>query len=372
MNDARIGLPIAELDTPCLLVDLDRMEANIACMAEMARSKGVALRPHIKTHKVPAIAKMQLAAGAVGITVAKVSEAEVMAAAGIGDIFVAYPVVTPIKARRATTLVKQGCRLILGVDSLEGARVLSETATRDGITLEVRMEINTGLNRCGVTPAQAVELAAAVRSLPGLSLEGIFTFRSASFPGSAGRTIADVGQEEGEIMRDLAHRLRNAGIPIRSVSAGSSPTAPYCAIPGVTEVRPGTYVFCDNTLVHLGVAAPDQVALSALATVVSRPLPELATVDAGVKVFSGDVSPRDAGLPGHALGLDDPALVLIRMNEEHGVIQLPPGRDLRVGEQVLLIPNHVCTAVNLSGELIGIRNGKVECIWLVAARGLRE
>lgn len=372
MQDPRIGLSIADLDTPCLLVDLDRMEANIAGMAAMARSKGVALRPHIKTHKIPAIARMQIEAGAMGITVAKVSEAEAMFSGGITDIFVAYPVVTPAKAARAVALVQKGCSLILGADSLEGASVLSAAAESGGVEFKVRLEINTGMNRCGVTPVEAAAVAAGIASLPGLYLDGIFTFRSSHFEGSAGRSLVDLGREEGEIMRDLAAQLREAGIALQSVSVGSTPTAPYCAVPGVTEIRPGTYVFNDNLMVNEGAATPDQVALSVLSTVVSRPKPDLATLDAGVKAFSGDVSPMEAGLPGHAQALDGSGLVLDRMNEEHGILRLPSGVDLRIGEQVRLIPNHVCTSVNLSNELIGLRQGKVECVWPVAARGLRE
>lgn len=372
MSDPRIGLPIEALDTPCLLVDLDRLEANISRMAGVARSQGVALRPHVKTHKVPQIAQMQLAAGAAGITVAKVSEAEVMASGGIKDIFVAYPVVTPLKARRAAALIQGGARLIVGVESEIGADVLSRAASEAGVTMEVRMEVNTGLNRCGLLPPALLGLARYVRARPGLALEGIYTFRGASFPGSAGRSLADVGREEGQLMAALADDLRSAGVPIASVSTGSTPTAAYCGVRGVTEIRPGTYVFNDNSEVRLGVATRDQVALSVLATVVSRQGSDQVTIDAGVKVFSGDVIPADAGLPGYGMAYDGSDLVVVRMNEEHGYLRVGEGVSLQVGDQVRLIPNHVCTSVNLSDELIGVREGRVAVIWPVAARGKRE
>ena len=372
MTDPRIGLGIQDLDTPSLLVDLDRLDENISRMAALAQSRGVALRPHVKTHKVPAIARLQLAAGAAGITVAKVSEAEVMVAGGITDIFIAYPIVTPVKARRAAALLQAGTRLIIGVESETGADVLSRAAGDAGVAMEVRIEVNTGLNRCGVRPDETLALARYVRALPGLVIDGIYTFRGGSFPGSAGRSLAEVGREEGETMAALAGDLRSAGIAIRSVSVGSTPTAPYCGVKGVTEIRPGTYVFNDNTEVRLGVAARDQVALSVLATVVSRQGPDQVTIDAGAKVFSGDVIPGDLGLPGYGMAYAGPDLVVVRMNEEHGYVRVGEGVSLQVGDKVRLTPNHVCTSVNLSDELIGVREDRVAVIWPVAARGKRE
>lgn len=372
MADPRVGLPIHALDTPSLLVDLDRLEGNISRMAEVARSQGVALRPHVKTHKVPAIAKMQLAAGAVGITVAKVSEAEVMVANGVTDIFIAYPIVTPIKARRVAALVKEKARIIVGVESETGADVLSAAAQEAGVALEVRLEVNTGLNRCGVLAGETAGLAQYVCNRPGLVLEGIYTFRGGSFPGSAGRSLVDIGREEGDLMAALARELRGAGLAIHSVSVGSTPTAAYCGVAGVTEIRPGTYVFNDNTEVILGVATREQVALSVLATVVSRQGPTQVTIDAGVKVFSGDVNPADLGLPGYGLAYDGADLVVARMNEEHGYTRHGASISLSVGDKVRLMPNHVCTSVNLSDELVGVRGDRVEVIWPVAARGKRE
>lgn len=372
MTDPRIGLSIEDLDTPSLLVDLDRLEGNISRMAGIARAQGATLRPHVKTHKSPEIAKMQMAAGAVGITVAKVSEAEVMAAGGLRDIFIAYPIVTPIKARRVAALIQAGVRLIVGVESETGASVLSRAATEAGVTIEVRVEVNTGLNRCGVRPDGTVALAKYAAALPGLALEGIYTFRGGSFPGSAGRSLAEVGREEGELMAALAGHLRSAGLAIHSVSVGSTPTAAYCGVAGVTEIRPGTYIFNDNTEVHLGVATREQVALSILATVVSRQGANQVTIDAGAKVFSGDVIPADAGLPGYGMAYDGSDIVVLRMNEEHGYVRVGAADSLQVGDKVRLTPNHVCTSVNLSDELIGIRDGRVTVVWPIAARGKRE
>lgn len=311
-----------------------------------------------------------MAAGATGITVAKVAEAEVMWAGGLRDIFIAYPVIGADKARRVAALIRQGCRLIVGVESEPGARFLSAGAVAAGVSIPVRVEVNTGLNRCGVAPDGVEQLASLVLTLPGLDLDGIFTFRSVSFEGSAGRAIADLGREEGTLMAELAARLRKAGIPVAAVSVGSTPTALHAAVPGVTEVRPGTYAFNDMMQVQQGTALLDMLAVTVLATVVSQPGPGLVTIDAGSKVFSGDVNPAGLGLRGYGAGFGR-ELFVERMNEEHGVVRVT-GELPRIGEKLRFVPNHVCTSVNLSDELFGIRNGKVETVWAVAARGKRE
>ena len=364
------GTPIDELDTPCLLVDLDRMEANIRNWQAAIAATSAGLRPHVKTHKVPAIAQMQLAAGAVGITVAKVAEAEVFAAHGCRDIFVAYPVVGPAKWRRAAELARE-CTLTIGVDSATGARGLSDAAVATGSTVRVCVEIDSGLNRSGVPPERAASLCGLAMDLPGLTLDGIFTFRSVGYPGAGDRTAAEIGREEGELMVALAGELRAQDIPIRTVSLGSTPTARYAAqVPGVTEVRPGTYVFGDDMTVAGGTMRAEEVALSILCTVVSRPAADKATIDGGSKTFSGDSAPERHRLKGYAraIGMD---IYVERMSEEHGVVHLGAGADPQVGDRIAFRPIHVCTTVNLSDELIGMRGGRVETVWPILARGKR-
>ena len=364
------GTPIEALDTPCLLVDLDRVEANIQRWQATIAASGVDLRPHVKTHKSPELAQLQLAAGAAGITVAKVGEAEVFTAHGCRDIFIAYPVVGTAKWRRAAALA-QGCRLIVGVDSLVGAQGLSAAAVAVGTTILVRVEIDTGLNRSGIAPGQAVELCRQILQLPGLELDGIFTFRGDNFPGSADRSVAELGREEGELMVALGEELRSAGIPIRSISVGSTPTARAAAqAPGITEVRPGTYIFSDYMQAEAGNVSYDEVALSILCTVVSRPAPDKATVDGGSKTFSGDIVPERRKLKGYARAVGMDAFVE-SMSEEHGVVRLGPGADMQVGDRVAFYPIHVCPTVNLSDELIGVRNGVVERVLPILARGKR-
>jgi D-serine deaminase-like pyridoxal phosphate-dependent protein len=362
------GTPVEELDTPCMLIDLDRMESNIRRWQARVSASGAALRPHVKTHKVPAIAKMQLAAGATGITVAKLAEAAIFAANGCTDIFVAYPVVGQQKWRRAAELAGV-CRLMVGVDSEIGARGLSAAAVAAGTTVRVRVEIDTGLNRAGVEPARAAWLCQTVLDLPGLELDGIFTFRGASFPAAGGRSAAELGREEGQLMADLAEQLRSTGVPIGSISVGSTPTAQAAAqVPGVTEVRPGTYVFGDYMQAEGGHVGYDEIALTILCTVVSRTAASRATVDGGSKTFAGDVAP--GALKGYARAAGMEAYV-VRMSEEHGVVELGPGADPQVGERIAFYPIHVCTTVNLADELIGVRNGRVEQVWSILARGKR-
>jgi D-serine deaminase-like pyridoxal phosphate-dependent protein len=360
-----------QLETPALLVDLDQMERNIQRWQAAFDAAEVAFRPHIKTHKSPAIAACQLAAGAVGLAVAKVGEAEVFAAAGCRDLAVTYPVIGHSKWRRLAELARD-CTVTVNVESETGARGLSEAAVAAGSELLVHLDIDIGAHRTGVRPEDAETLGRLVTSLPGLRLEGVTGFRSVSFPGSAGRSADELGREEGVLLVQLAEQLRAAGLPIRTVAAGSTPTARAAAtVPGVTEVRAGTYVFGDGLMAAWGAVAEDEIALTVLCTVVSRPLPDRATIDGGSKTFSGDVPAGVIpGLPGYARAVELDA-VIEAMNEEHGMLRVAPGAVPAVGDRLRLIPNHVCTAVNLSDELVGIRDGRVVAVWPIAARGKR-
>lgn len=361
---------VEDVETPCLLVDVDRMMANIVGWQAAVGGAGVALRPHAKTHKSPELAHCQIEAGASGITVAKIAEAEIFAAHGCRDIFVAYPVIGAAKWQRAAALAAD-CALTVGVESEVGARGLSAAAWAAGVTIGVRVEVNSGGNRTGLPPAGVAPLCRLLLDLPGLALDGIFTFRSTHVAGAATRTAADLGREEGEIMVALAESLRADGIPIASVSVGSTPTARAAAqVPGVTEVRPGTYLFGDEMLATAGHIAREEIALSILCTVVSRPAPDIAVIDGGSKTFSGDVVPERLGLPGYAraVGLEG---WVERMSEEHGVVRLGSGADPRIGDRIAFHPIHVCPTVNLSDELLGVRGGRIVARWPVLARGKR-
>jgi len=363
---------VADIDTPALLVDIDKLTANVQRYAGIAAQAGVKLRPHIKTHKTLEIADMQLRAGAGGITVAKLSEAAIYAEVGVSDIFVAFPVVGPQKARRAAQLAWQ-CHLIVGVESAQGIQQLSQAATEAGTTLFVRVEIDSGLHRTGAKLDAVLALCQQVLAAPGLQLDGIFTFRSTSFPDAQSRDPQLLGRQEGELMVALAEQLRQVGIPIHAVSVGSTPTGAAAAlVPGVTEIRPGTYVFFDRMTTKAGISTPDEIALSILATVVSRPAPDMAIIDAGSKTFCGDIIPEKAGLVGYGVTTSGDNGIVVRMSEEHGFVQLAPGFDPQIGDKLTFYPNHVCTAVNLSNELLVVREGVVQHSWTVAARGQRQ
>ncbi len=345
------------------------MERNIRKMADVASGNGVALRPHVKTHKIPGIAREQLEAGASGITVAKVSEAEVMADGGIEDIFIAYPLVTEAKIRQAIRLGER-VRLVVGVDSLEGARRLSAVA--EGRTLEVRLEVDTGLRRTGVLYDEAVGLAGEIEGMGNLDLTGIYTYRGAVLGGSRTLKLEKAGLEEGQLMVSLADQMRERGIGVDDVSVGSTPTAEYVAkVDRVTEIRPGTYVFYDRMQARLGACSLDECAAVVVCTVVSRPARDLVIIDGGSKTFATDVGPgaEPLNLEGYGYVVGYPDAVLERLTEEHGMLSVAEDCDLEVGDTLQIIPNHICSTVNLHDEVYIVgEDGGVEEM-RVAARG---
>ncbi|MDQ0063578.1 alanine racemase [Paenibacillus harenae] len=366
---------IDELETPCIVIENGKIDANIEAMAQAAARCGVALRPHAKTHKLPELALRQLAAGATGITVAKVSEAEVMAAGGMRDIFIAYSLVGAKKINRAIRLSLAGVRLIVGVDSLEGASRLSEAALAQSTVLEVRLEIDTGLHRTGVSADAAIALAKQIAALGGIRLSGIFTYRGAMLAGASTLDLQAAGHEEGRLMSEAARLLRDAGIAIEDVSVGSTPTAIYAAeIEGVTEIRPGTYIYQDRIQAAFGVCSLEACAATVLATVVSRPADDLVIIDGGSKTFATDVQPGHPPLylQGFAHVVGDPEAVLARMNEEHGMISVHPSSAYRVGDRLRLVPNHICSTVNLHNAVYIVdEDGRSRSV-PVAARGMLE
>lgn len=357
--------PIEDLDTPAVLIDLDRLEKNVARMAERARSADVALRPHCKTHKLPEVARLQLRAGGAGITLAKVGEAEVFAAHGFDDIFLAYPVVGAAKARRLLALAER-IRIAVGADSLAGARTLSEVFAPAGRRLDVMLKIDAGFHRAGVLPRDARALAEGLAALPGLRLRGVFTHAGQGYACDTGEALAGAGRHEGDTMADVARELRGAGLACEVVSVGSTPTALHSMRPGVTETRPGTYVYYDASEVSLGVCSLDDCALTVLATVVSAPAADRAVVDAGSKTLSSDPLRPKAGGHGWILGRQSR---LQRLSEEHGVVGIVPGEAFEVGERVRIVPNHACVVSNLHDSVYACRQGRVETEWKVAARG---
>jgi D-serine deaminase-like pyridoxal phosphate-dependent protein len=360
------------LDTPAAVVDMDVLKRNISGMAKICRKSGVALRPHIKTHKVPEIAEMQLKAGASGLTCAKIGEAEVMVrTTSTKDIFIANQIVGSQKIRRLLRLARNPKlkRLSVGVDSLEVARPISDAAAGQGLRVSVLIKIDVGQERTGVSPgAPLLDLASELKKMPGIRIEGIYTYEGQVYGAPDQEGIKKISFETGNIMARAAEELRQSGIPVRTVSAGSTPSAKYIATAaGITEIRPGSYVFNDYFQIRLGVAREEDCALSILATVISVPAPERAVVDAGTKVLFSD---RFATLGVLGLVKGRPDLALVNANEEHGMLKVKPGgAGVKVGDKLEILPNHVCPAVNLFDELAAVRAGRVEAVWKVKARG---
>ncbi len=362
-----------KLETPCIVIDLEKVKKNLKEMQAIADSYNCKLRPHIKTHKMVPFAKLQLEYGAAGITCAKVSEAEVMADGGIDDIFIAYPLIGAFRIRRAIELARRVKRLILAVDSLEGASALNDAAGEAGISFEVWLEVDTGAKRTGVLRDQAVSLAKQVSQMPNLNLTGIYTFKSLVHKGRPTTDPDTAGQEEGELMKAIADDIRAAGVNIRDISAGSTPTGMQVARTGmVTEIRPGTYIFKDYMLYKEGVAKLEDVAAHYYATVVSTPSEEYAIIDGGTKTFPMDIQLNAAPYyyPSYAVIEDNDDLQLIRMNEEHGIITSKRGRTgLKVGQKIRLTPVHVCPAINMQNQVY-IYDGQDVYQQKVDARGM--
>ncbi|NIR50176.1 D-TA family PLP-dependent enzyme [candidate division KSB1 bacterium] len=356
-----------ELDTPALLIDLDRMEANLNRMASVAKKCSVDLRPHTKTHKCPEIAKMQSDAGAVGITCAKLGEAEVMAEAGLDDILIANEIIGTKKFERLKDLSKKA-RLCVAVDSIYGAESLNAALEQDGQTLDVVIEINCGQNRAGLLPGKpALDLAQKIGQLKHVNLRGLMTHGGHSYNESSKEGIQKIGQHEGSVMVETAELLRKNGIEVETVSTGSTPTAQYCgSVDGVTEIRPGTYIFYDLTQIDLFACALKDCALFVLATVTSHPAPDRIILDAGKKALTSDPASRSGGKGGYGF-LPEKNSLIRRLSEEHGIIE--SDAEFEIGEKVRIIPNHACVVVNMFDEMYGIRNSQVEKVFTIEGRG---
>jgi len=362
-------MPIEELDTPSLLIDLGVLERNIAEMAEVARRAGVGLRPHTKTHKAPEIARMQLAAGAAGITVAKLGEAEVMADAGLDDLLIAYPIVGDTKLERLGALLERS-RVRVGLDAVEVAEGIGRVGKEVGRDVPVLVEVDTGLHRMGREPGEpSARLALDIAGVPGVEVVGLSTHAGHAYRAADPDELRRIGEREALDLIGTAERCERDGLRIRELSVGSTPTARIvAAVDGVTEIRPGTYVFNDVQQMRLGTATESACAARILTTVVARPTAERFLIDAGTKSFSGDGGDGPP-FPGRGVVAGRPDLILDFMNEEHGVGHIVGDAELRIGERLEVIPLHVCSAVNLFDTAYGVLDGRVDHEIAIAARG---
>lgn len=362
-----MSLTIAELETPVPVVDLDRLARNLDQAAEYATAHRLALRPHIKTHKSPRIASEQLRRGAVGLTCATAFEAEVMSGV-CNDILVAYP---PVGMRRASRLaaLPPAVTVTVALDSLTAIEDAAAAAREADRPVRVYVELDLGMHRVGVPKgSDAIALAKAVVARPPLEFAGI-----AFYPGHV-RDSVDAQSAKLESLsaavRGAIDAFESAGVRPTVVSGGSTPTLWRThEIDGVTEFRPGTYVYNDRTTAEIGACGWDDCAFTVLATVVSTAVPNQAVIDAGSKALGREPM---RGVEGEGFGcvMGHRDVVVKGMSEEHGILDLSNTTwRPEVGEKVRVIPNHVCVVVHLNDVIAGVRGDQVETSWPVAARG---
>lgn len=342
---------ITDLDTPSLIIDYNQMEGHIAAMQARCDSLGIALRPHIKTHKVPEIARLQLQAGAVGIACQKVTEAEVFADAGFDDILIPYNVVGVRKTTRLAALAAR-CRVSVSADDPAVVAGLAESAAAANVRIDVLVDVATDIQRTGTSPEKAVDLAQQITAAPGLHFAGLLIYPS----GPANRAV----------LLDALSRLDHAGFRVKTISGGGTPAAMQAhEVPELTELRIGTYIFNDCMQIQAGAARLEDCALTILATVVSHPVPERVILDCGSKTLSSD---HLNGLYGTILEYHQARIY--KLSEEHAHVDVSACQTRpTIGERVHVVPVHVCPAVNLTDYLYGVRGDQVELVWKVAARG---
>jgi D-serine deaminase-like pyridoxal phosphate-dependent protein len=359
---ALIGSPMHDVDTPALLLDLTLMERNITSMAEAFRQLPANLRPHAKTHKTPIIAQKQIAAGAIGITCAKLGEAEVMVAGGVRDVLIANQIVGRQKIERLVALAHHA-DLMVAVDAAHNVQELSDAAQATNVSLRALVEVDIGQHRCGVQPGEpALILAQQVTKSPGLKFSGLMGYEGhlvfvPSVEERAHRVHADL-----QALLDTVSFIESRGLPVEIVSAGGTGTAMITGrLPRITEIQAGSYVFMDGRYKTIEGVDFD-CALTLLTTIVSRPRPDRIIIDAGMKTLT-----HEFGLP-RFKERDD--LELLGLSEEHGTVKLnDPSVSLKPGEKLEIIPSHGDTTLNIHDYYHGVRNGRVETVWLIAARG---
>jgi len=345
------------VNTPAVLVDLDVARRNIDRFQAYADVHGMKVRPHIKTHKLPAIAEMQLRAGAIGVTCQKVSEAEAMVAGSpqIRDVLITYNILGAEKLDRLAGLARK-VTLSVVADSETVIDGLSSKFVSQPTPLSVLVECNTGADRCGVpTPEAAAALAQRISAAPGLVFGGLMTY-----PPADGAAAVE------SFMTRAKTLIEAAGIAVPVVTSGGTPSMMSAAeAPVATEYRPGTYVYNDRSLVSRGVCSWDDCALTVLATVVSVPSANRAIIDAGSKALTSDL----LGLSGygHVLGRDD--IAIDQLSEEHGRLVSHGPINLSVGDRLRIVPNHACVVTNLVDAINILEKGEISAVWPVAARG---
>ena len=364
-----------EIETPSLVVDLDILVRNLREMTRLCQAAGVELYPHAKTHRTPEYARLQMAEGASGLTVARLEEAEAFAAAGVNRLIVAYPLIGAGKLRRASALAARS-EVTFATDSLEGARALGRHFASLGQLADVYLIIDSGMGRCGIDPEDAGAVGSAMGGIEGIRLRGVMTHEGQTYEANGPEDLVGKSQSVAALMVAAAESVRAIGTPIETVSMGASSSARVVAgAPGVTQVRPGRYAFNDMGLIALGVATAASCAVRVCATVISHSAPGRALIDAGSKSLSHDgLSGRGSEhFPGFGQLADLPGWQLHKLSEEHGWLRWVgsgPATPLTIGRRLQILPNHVCTAFWNLGESIGIRDGDVVGRWSTIKRDI--
>jgi D-serine deaminase-like pyridoxal phosphate-dependent protein len=355
--------PVAR--TPSLVIDLDIVELNARRMADAVAARGLVLRPHVKTHKSVRLAQIQLGAGAQGVTVGTLGEAEAMLAGGIDDLFIAYPLwVSGDKVERLRSLHGGARQLSVGVDSAQAAERLAEAVRGSRRQLRVLIEMDPGNGRTGVLPGAVADLARAAIAA-GLEVVGAFTHGGHAYRGA--EAVAGAAADEVEVLAAAAEELRAVGIEPEVISAGSSPTALRDLVAPVTEVRPGTYLLGDRQQVALGASPADCVAIAIASTVISTTVPGQVVIDAGAKSLTKDLP---AYLAGYGTLPVYPDGTIQRVFDYHGAVSFTgDGARPQLGEIVAVVPNHACPVVDLYDSFIAARGGSAIGRWPVDARG---
>ena len=360
---------LVNIDTPAVLIERSIMEKNIRTMRDLADRYHVNLRAHIKTHKIAELAKLQIKTGSVGIAVAKLGEAEVMADAGIKDIQIANIIVGVEKIKRLLKLHTK-CQLSVAVDSFENAKELSRIFSKNGSCIDVLVKVNTGLNRCGFDSLDdIVQFFKKTSDLTGINVIGLMTHAGHAYAARTRDEIKAIGRSEGSTLVKYARHLKALGYNIKLLSVGSTPTARYCSkVKGVTELRVGNYIFNDMTQVSLGTVPVSRCALTVLATVISTPSKDRAIIDAGSKAFGLDKGAHGREtLKGYGKIVGGSG-VLSRLSEEHGIIENLTRR-FKIGQKLRIIPNHACTVMNLFDCAYMVDGPKIINRYDISARG---
>lgn len=347
-----INLPevlLDEVDTPSLIIDIQKTESNLKKMQLICDNNKIKLRPHIKTHKMVSMALRQIELGACGISCAKLGEAEIMAEGGIEDIFVAYPIVTKARFEKAYRLSKKIKRLILSVDSYQQAKLLSNYAQQKDVVFEVRLEIDTGAHRCGVEEIEIVDIAKKIVKLSNIKLTGIYTFKSLIYQEEITTSSQLAAEEEAEKMIDIANQLKESGISPLEISVGSTPTVKELMKYDLDEVRPGTYIYNDIMLVSEGFCAEEDIAACICVSIVSIKKDGTLIIDGGSKSISTDIDLNKEPYYYYSNAIcNNKNLILSKMNEEHGYLIPKNNKEkYNIGDKLLLYPLHICTTINL-------------------------